>query len=584
MLDITNIQHAPHTMCLPGQAAHKRVIVPSPFRLTTIRALPVENNHDTVQLIDLLNDPNITECWSFNYMHDIKFLMRHFPRETRTMVRVNIVHGFWHEENAERLALEKQAKNYVNVKLHKAFMPELYGSHNSKMLILKRYDGTAQIIIHTANMIPRDWNNTTNAVWISPRLPKYIYTKDGIPGVGDGGKFGSGTRFKVDLLNYLRAYNARWNVCKALIEDLAENDFSAIRGALVASVPGRHSVDPKSTVLTRWGWPALCKVLESVPAVTTESTEIVIQSPSIPAIGSNDEWLNFLFDKFSCTASSPILLFPFTRHTKVEGQPDPKFKIIFPTADEIRQSLNGYQAGESIYTRTQSIRAQEQLEYLLPLLHHWANDTEKGVLPKPINEKRFSAQAPLIADKDAGRKRAAPHLRTYMRFSGEAGGTLGERPRLDWALLTSASLSRQSWGSYVNRQDRVHITSWEIGVMVWPELFAPTATPTSEADASPPAAEMVATFKTDMPSEAEAEAEEEKRNGNGNRKKLPKAPLVGLRMPYSLPLQKYARSETPWALEVPQTEPDVLGKTWEGIEKAPNGRLYIPNKDGNVYH
>ncbi|KAI1641244.1 hypothetical protein F4809DRAFT_587828 [Biscogniauxia mediterranea] len=56
-------------------------------------------------------------------------------------------------------------------------------------------------------------------------------------------------------------------------------------------------------------------------------------------------------------------------------------------------------------------------------------------------------------------------------------------------------------------------------------------------------------------------------------------------MPYSLPLQKYARSETPWALEVPQTEPDVLGKTWEGIEKAPNGRLYIPNsKHGNVYH
>ncbi|KAI1641245.1 tyrosyl-DNA phosphodiesterase [Biscogniauxia mediterranea] len=359
--------------------SQKRVVVPSPFRLTTVRALPMENNHDTVQLLDLLNDPNITECWSFNYMHDIRFLMRHFPKETRTMVRVNIVHGFWHEENAERQALEKQAANYVNVKLHKAFMPELFGSHNSKMLILRRYDGTAQIIIHTANMIPRDWHNTTNAVWISPRLPKYIYSKDGIPGVGDGGKFGSGTRFKVDLLNYLRAYNARWNVCKALIEDLAENDFSAIRGALVASVPGRHSVEPKSTVFTRWGWPALCKVLESVPAVTTESTEIVIQSPSIPAIGSNDEWLNFLFDKFSCTASSPMLLFPFTRHTKVEGQPDPKFKIIFPTADEIRQSLDGYRSGESIYTRTQSIRAQEQLEYLLPLLHHWANDTEKGV-------------------------------------------------------------------------------------------------------------------------------------------------------------------------------------------------------------
>ncbi|KAI0594388.1 tyrosyl-DNA phosphodiesterase-domain-containing protein [Biscogniauxia sp. FL1348] len=610
-----------------------RFIVRSPFQLTTVRSLTQENNHDTVQLIDLLNDESIYELWSFNYLHDLKFMMKHLPKKTRTLTKVNIVHGFWHEQNVERVALERQAENYVNVTLHKAFMPEMYGSHNSKMLILLRYNGTAQIIIHTANMIPKDWCNMTNAVWVSPKLPRYVYSHyDPLPDAGEGGKPGSGLRFKFDLLNYLKAYNARWDVCRELIKELAEHDFSSVRAALVASVPGRHAVEPRNGFHTRWGWSGLCKVLKSVPARTTESTEIVIQSPYIPAIGSNDQWLEFILDKFSCTRYSPLLLFPFIRHSKVEGQPDPKFKIIFPTPDEIRQSQDGYQSGESIYMRTESIRAREQLEYLRPLLHHWANDTEKGVLNKPIDEERFSPHAPLITDKDAGRKRAAPHLRTYTRFRGITGGTRGERPTIDWALLTSASLSKQSWGSFLNKQDRLQITSWEIGVMVWPNLFIPPLA--AKGPRWHRSVEMVATFKTDWPTvedekeeeedgkegdeveeeeedEGEEEEEEEEEEGEEEyeegeepenageeegqdgqdgkrrmwRKKERRVHTVGLRMPYSLPLQRYARSEMPWSLELPQTEPDVHGNTWEGVEQARNGRLDIrKSKYGNVYH
>ena len=53
---------------------------------------------------------------------------------------------------------------------------------------------------------------------------------------------------------------------------------------------------------------------------------------------------------------------------------------------------------------------------------------------------------------------------------------------IEWALLTSANLSVQAWGSLPKKgggkkgtnvadEGTVHIQSFEIGVLVWPELF-----------------------------------------------------------------------------------------------------------------
>ncbi len=115
-------------------------------------------------------------------------------------------------------------------------MPEMFGTHHSKMMILLRHDDTAQVVITTANMIPRDWANMTQGVWQSPLLPLAGGEQ---PGAGEAPPTGSGAKFKIDLLNYLRAYNTKRAVCKSLVDKLAGFDFSAVRGALIASVPGR---------------------------------------------------------------------------------------------------------------------------------------------------------------------------------------------------------------------------------------------------------------------------------------------------------------------------------------------------------
>ncbi|KAI3336021.1 tyrosyl-DNA phosphodiesterase [Ustulina deusta] len=481
----------------------------SPFRLTSIRDLSDAYNVGAVSLNDLVGDPLIAELWDFNYLHDLDFLMRQLDEDTRALTKVHVVHGFWKREDPNRLMLQEQAGQHKNVTLHTAYMPEMFGTHHSKMLVLLRHDDTAQVIIHTANMIAKDWANMTNGVWISPLLPKL----QSPPSVtSTHGTIGSGSRFKFDLLSYLRAYNTVRNVCGSLVSDLAKHDFSAVRGALVASVPGKHDVDQEPEA-TRWGWQGLKDTLKRVPSQPGTS-ELVVQISSIATLGASDAWLQrTLFDSLSASR-------PPRQPSPISPRPD--FKIVFPTPEEIRRSLDGYASGGSIHTKIQSAAQTKQLQYLRPLFHHWANDSAGGV---PV----VSASA---GRRDSGRKRAAPHIKTYIRYGAKS---------IDWALLTSANISKQAWGEAVSKAGEVRIASWEIGVLVWPELL------TGDAEAT-----MVGTFKTDEPGR-EAEGGDENNS-----------PVVGLRMPYDLPLQKYGDSEVPWVATMSHPEPDWMGQVWPG--------------------
>jgi len=86
--------------------ASSRLLFKSPFQLTWIRDLPQEANRETVTLKDVLGDPLIAECWEFNYLHDIDFLMAAFDDDVRHLVKVHVVHGFWKREDPSRLRLQ----------------------------------------------------------------------------------------------------------------------------------------------------------------------------------------------------------------------------------------------------------------------------------------------------------------------------------------------------------------------------------------------------------------------------------------------------------------------------------------------
>lgn len=385
------------------------------------------------------------------------------------------------------------------------------------MMVIFRHDDLCQIVIHTANMIHSDWETMSDAVWRSPLLPLLPPTISNPPSgtpinqasltLKEGSTtspYGSGTRFKWDFLNYLRAYNKQRQITKPLIEQLLNYDFSAIIGALVAHVPGRHSLNPDTG--THFGWPALRAVLKTIPATPSPTAEVICQVSSIATLGPTPAWL---LDK----TLGPIL----TSSSNKSALPKANIGVVFPTAEEIRKSIGGYDSGGSIHTRLQSAQQQKQLEYMRPIYYHWAGD--RPDTPENLASVRL-----------AGRKRAAPHIKTYVRYTDPIKP---DETRIDWALVTSANLSKQAWGDPVNKSGEVRVSSYELGVLVAPHMYSEDAV-------------MVPCFKTDKPEKALEVHGEEKTT-------------IGYRMPYDLPLVKYGSNEEPWCYYKTHLEPDWRG-------------------------
>lgn len=437
------------------------------------------------------------------------------------------------------------------MKLIAAYLPEMYGTHHSKMMVNLRHDDTAQVIIHTSNMIDRDWANMSQAAWLSPFLPLATASRGAEGGVNNQSG-GIGERFKRDLLQYLRAYEGR---ATNLINELKRYDFQAVRAALVASVPGRHSKDASSTAAPRtlWGLQGLREVLRKIPSSTqsAQRPKVIVQISSIASLRPLDNWFE-AFRGILSTTSNPIATKPI-------------FRIVFPTADEVRRSLDGYAAGQSIHTRIEGPAQQKQLHYLRPILCYWAGDEER---PMSVPQASTPSTTPV---REAGRRRAAPHIKTYVRFADS------EMTRIDWAMVTSANLSVQAWGALPDKDSKVRISSYEIGVVVWPALFADmdsdtgegATTTTQKQDSAPTTssqgrnkptnprqgrAMMVPTFMSNAPQRSQSYPEDV-------------GTVVGFRMPYDLPLTRYAPDEEPWCATSNYNVPDWKGRTWQRDEE-----------------
>jgi tyrosyl-DNA phosphodiesterase-1 len=598
--------------------------LPSPIQLTRIKDLGVEKNVDALGLEEILGDPLIRECWCFNFLFDVEFIMKHF--DPKLLVKVNIVHGFWRNDDQRKIGLMESASHYPNINLIPAYIPDPFGTHHTKMLILFR-DEHAQIVIHSANMIPRDWGNMTQGVWRSPLLPLST-SPNSQPNVAYS--IGTGERFKVDILKYLNAYGRRLH---GLTSQLVNYEFSSIKAAFLGSAPSRQKpAEAKSAIQTSFGWLGLKEILSAIPIKAPKKTtnrkqvdnskpNIVIQVSSIATLGQNPTWLEHFQSVLSshltsCTAptqpSKPTNAAFFTKASSLScDAPATKFNIIFPTPSEIRTSLDGYVSGNSIHTKIQSPAQQKQLEYLHPLFCHWKSSS-------PASQRREALRGP-----------AAPHIKTYIGFSDETQKTI------DWALLTSANMSKQAWGDVVSNKGEIWIQSWEAGVLVWPEIFgegnrevnmvpvfgsdtpgleddgleevaridyggSETETETETENDEVEDAGVVDPDETEDDEEDEQEQnpridpeetedeDEEQQAGNSEhldkagrlknkekdttpdlRPKIPKAErnrtIIGFRMPYDLPITPYGTNEVPWCASLADEEPDWMGRRWKGF-------------------
>merc|ERR1712018_677943 len=103
----------------------------------------------------------LTKSAQFNYCHDIHWLIEQYPSEFQKCP-LTLVHGHQREE---KRALAKEAEIYPQLKLCQAKLDIPYGTHHTKMMLLC-YENGMRVVIHTANLVEKDWFQKTQGMWV----------------------------------------------------------------------------------------------------------------------------------------------------------------------------------------------------------------------------------------------------------------------------------------------------------------------------------------------------------------------------------------------------------------------------------
>ncbi|KAL7992622.1 hypothetical protein Chor_016878 [Crotalus horridus] len=263
------------------------------------------------------------------HIKDVEWLVQQYPKEFRDKPLL-IVHGEKRESKAE---LHEDAHPYKNAKLDIAF-----GTHHTKMMLLN-YEEGLRVVIHTSNLIDDDWYQKTQGIWLSPlypRLPPGSAESDGE----------SHTNFKSDLISYLVSYNSA--TLMEWVEIIKQHDLSETRVYLIGSTPGRYQGNAKE----KWGHLKLRKLLKehAIQIPDQDLWPIIGQFSSIGSMGiDQSKWLCSEFRESLGSLGSNL---------KTPSNEIP-IHLIYPSVENVRQSLEGYPAGGSLPYSIQT--AQKQL-------------------------------------------------------------------------------------------------------------------------------------------------------------------------------------------------------------------------------
>jgi tyrosyl-DNA phosphodiesterase-1 len=327
----------------------------SAIYLTKVRGIPSHFNGQAVAIdikdILAVHVGTLRASAQFNYLIDVTWLIQQYPVESRDKPLL-IVHG---SHGNDRSELEKESRALNSIQLVQANLPLPFGKHHSKMMLLL-YDEGMRVIIHTANLIPQDWDQKTQGVWMSPMFPKS--TKS--------------SQFQVDLLAYLSSYDR--SALDVWRRHVSSHDMSEANVHLIASVPGRHL----ASNINQWGHMKLRRVLRQSIVVPSD-WPVVAQFSSIGSLGHHPhQWLT---GEFLTSLSSTI--------APSSPEPENQLQLIFPSVQNVRHSLEGYMAGGSL---PYCSKVADKQVYLKRLLHQWRADR-------------------------MGRSCASPHIKTYTRLS-----------------------------------------------------------------------------------------------------------------------------------------------------------------------
>ncbi|VBB27209.1 unnamed protein product [Acanthocheilonema viteae] len=366
--------------------------------------LEEQYNVNAFSLAELLELISPVASIHFNFMVDLRWLLMQYPGRLRQgPITLIVGERMGTDFTLTKTAVKRCGVNNVNVGRARLMIP--FGTHHSKISIFESSTGRVHIIIATANLLENDWNFKTQA---------FYHCSGSELAIGDSSNR-NGSDFQTDLVKYLNEYKTSqdWGLIEHWRDRVANIDLSHVKARIIYSVPGAH----KGVQLTKYGHPRLRVVLKELFGdVKMDDFTYHAQFSSFGSLGAAPQyWLTGQF------------LNSLSGGTETDGG---HLRIIYPCVEDVRTSIEGYEAGGSL-PYSNSVAAKQP--YLVNFMHKWRSD-------------------------HLGRSHAMPHIKTYAGFAKNS-------LKPSWLLVTSANLSKAAWGDYQLKKTQLTIRSYEFGLL-----------------------------------------------------------------------------------------------------------------------
>ena len=402
------------------------------FKLSAIRDVQpgdLLTNRNAISLRDIFRVPgNIRWCLASNYLWNLQWLSVALPE----LFQVPKVFAVMDRRNSDEATI--QAAKALGWTVHAPYTPQ-YGVMHTKLFLIHFQDAQGRqwlrVVVHTGNLVPSDWTNLTEGVWMQD-FPGQA------PGEGDAPDSPFGRQLALYLgsayVGGSGAPEATWpgGTVPGLgwvdASFLRRFDFRDAKVKLVFSTPGCFKGDK----LRRSGQPSIEDALKKEvfhPRFAERSQlafQYTSQGAATSAIAEPDRWLNEVRNTFSAglnAATGRPLGIPTVSEVA----------LVWPTVEEVRTSLDGWAAGDSIPGK------------------------RKNVDQQPLKDRRHRWSAAELGRHPEGRQRALPHIKTFVRFKDQ---------HVAWLYLGSHNMTKAALG-----EGQVPVTKGTNGTTIYSQFY-----------------------------------------------------------------------------------------------------------------
>ncbi|KAK7684382.1 hypothetical protein QCA50_012329 [Cerrena zonata] len=319
--------------------------------------------------------------------------------------------------------------------------------------------GRLRVMVSTANLLPIDWRDIENSVW----MQDFPLRSAPIPHDSKASDFPATWTRILRSLNVAPALitmgkNGHNNLPISRLEDLrCKWDFSKVEVQLIPSLAGKHEGWPK---VIQSGHPALMKGIRDVGGRTPKGKELVLECQGSSVGTYSTQWMNEFYCSTRGDSAEEWLDQPKTRRSKL---PYPPIKILFPSAKTVKESVLGERGGGTMFCRrNQWVAAKFPRE----LFHDSRSRRGKVLMHSKMIIGTFRDHSLTSKDK-ATQSGAETESEDDDIVVLDSKGTKEEK-LIGWAYVGSHNFTPSAWGTLSGSSfnPSLNITNFELGVLL----------------------------------------------------------------------------------------------------------------------